>query len=59
MYVSENKNEHGVTHNFQVLDERQLKYILKLAEENIKMPVRKYNGKCYLKIIDKGYINMI
>ena len=28
-----------------------------LAEENFKMPVWKYNGKCYLKVNDKKVID--
>ena len=31
-YWPEKKNEYGVTHNFLVLDGRQLNYIVKLAE---------------------------
>ena len=59
-YLSEKKNEYGTNHMFQVLDERQLKDIFKLAEENIKMPVWKYNEKSYSRINDqKVYQYMI
>ena len=32
-----------------MLDEKQLQYIVKLAEDNLKIPAWKYNDKCYLK----------
>ena len=38
---------------FQVLDEKQMNDIFKLAEENMKNPVWKYEDKCYLKINEK------
>ena len=38
---------------FQVLDEKQMNDILKLAEENMKIPVWKYEDKCFLTINDK------
>ena len=38
---------------FQVLDEKQMNDISKLAEENMKIPVWKYEDKCYLKINEK------
>ena len=43
-----NKNEYGTSQLFQKLDEKQLEYIFKLAEGNLKMPVWKYNDKRYL-----------
>ena len=51
------RNEYGTKQLFQVLDEKQLEDILKLAEENLKMPVWKYNDKCYLKVNDKNVID--
>ena len=38
---------------FHVLGEQQFQYIFKLTEDNLKMPVWKYNDKCYLKANDK------
>ena len=32
------------------MDEKQLEDVSELAEENLKMPVWKYNVKCHLKI---------
>ena len=43
------KNEYGINHNFQTVGERQLNNIFKLAEENMKMPIWRYNGKSYLE----------
>ena len=37
----------------KILDERQLQDIVKLAEENLKMPVWKYNDKWYREIHDQ------
>ena len=51
------RNEYGVTHNFQVLDEKQFQYIFELAEENLKMPVWKYNDKSYFKMKGKNNID--
>ena len=42
-------NEYGYNQFVQVLDENRLQYMFKLAEENMKMPVWKYNDKCYIK----------
>ena len=39
---------------FQVLDGTQVNDIFKFAEENMKIPVRKYEGKCYLNINEKS-----
>ena len=47
------QNEYGTDQFFQVLDEHRLGYIVKLAEENLKMPVWKCNGKCYPQVNDK------
>ena len=44
------KSEYGTNQLCQVLDEKQLQCIIKLAEENLKMPVWKYTDNCYLKI---------
>ncbi len=38
---------------FKYLIEKQMNDIFKLAEENMKIPVWKYEDKCYLKINDK------
>ena len=44
---------------FHVLDERQLKHVFKIADEHLKMPVWKYNDKCYLILDDKKCIHML
>ena len=49
-YLSNKQNAYGENHMFQVLDEKQMNDIFKLAEENMKIPVWKYEDKCYLKI---------
>ena len=41
-YLSKKQNAYGENHMFQVLDEKQMTDILKLAEENMKIPVWKY-----------------
>ena len=33
-----------------MLDDKQLQYIVRVAEYNINMPVWKYNDQCYLKM---------
>ena len=38
---------------FQGLDEKQMNDIFKLAEENMKIPVWKYEDKCYVTINEK------
>ena len=48
------EKDYGTNQLFQALDEKQLGYILKLAEENLKMPVWRYNDKCYPKANDKS-----
>ena len=45
--LSKKENEYGVNHMFQVLDEKQMNDIFKLSEENMKIPVWKYDGECY------------
>lgn len=52
-YLSKKQNAYGENHMFQVLDEKQMNDITKLAEENMKIPVWKYEDKCYLKINEK------
>ena len=52
-YLSKKQNAYGENHMFQVLDEKQMNDIFKLAEENMKIPVWKYEDKCYLKINEK------
>ena len=47
------ENGYGTNQLCQVLDETQLEYICNLAEESLKMPVWKYNEKCYPEIDDK------
>ena len=47
------RNEHGTNQLFQILDEKQLGDIFQLAEENLEMPVWKYNDECYPKVNDK------
>ena len=54
-FLPTKKNEYGTSELFQVLDEKQLQAISKLAEENLKMPVWKYNDECYLKLEIKSY----
>ena len=54
--LSTKKHEYGTNQLVQVLDEQQLGYICKLAEENLNMPVWKYNDKCFLKNNDKRVI---
>ena len=49
------KSEYGTNQLFQVLDEKQLGDICKLAEEDIKMPIWRYNEKCYLRVNDKKW----
>ena len=44
---------------FQVSDERQLTDVFKLAEDNLKISVWKYNDKCYLRNNANKYINML
>ena len=46
-YLSKKQNAYGENHMFQVLDEKQMNDIFKLAEENFKNPLWKYNCKCY------------
>ena len=41
--LSTKRHDYGTTQLFQVLDEKQLEYIFKLAEESIKVPVWKYS----------------
>ena len=50
------KNDHGTNQRPQVLDGNQLEYMFKPAEENLKMPVWKYNEKCFLKANDEQVI---
>ena len=47
------KNGYGTSQLVQVLDERQLKEIINLAETNMKIPIWKYNERHYLRINDK------
>ena len=42
------KKEYGTNQRFQILGEMQYEDIFKLAE-HIKMPVWKYNDKCYMR----------
>ena len=42
-YLSKKQNADGENHMFQVLDEKQMNDIFKLAEENMKIPVWKYD----------------
>ena len=42
-FLSTKRNDYGTGQLLQVLDEKQLGVIFKLAEENLKMPVWKYN----------------
>ena len=44
------KNEYGEHNLFQVLDEKQLHDIYKLAEECLKIQIWNYNDKCYLRV---------
>ena len=44
---------------FQVLYEKQMNDLFKFAEENLKIPVWKYDGKCYLKINEKKFVSIL
>ena len=48
--------KYGTNQLVQALDEQQLEYISKLAE-NLKMPVWKYNEQCHLKVFYKRVID--
>ena len=52
-FLSTKKNEHGTNILFQTLGEQQLQYIFTFAKESIKIPIRKYYEKCYLKANQK------
>ena len=53
-YLSE-KNEYGKNHMFELLDAKPLNELIEMNEKDkgIKIPIWKYNDKCYLKINDK------
>ena len=53
-FLSAKKNDYGENNLFQVFGEKQLQYIFELAEENLKIPVWRYNDKCNLKVNGKG-----
>ena len=50
------KNAYGTFQRFQVLGEKHLQNICKLAEENVKMPIWKYNDKCYPETTDRQVV---
>ena len=54
-YLSEKKNEYGKNHMFELLDAKPLNELIEMNEKDkgIKIPIWKYNDKCYLKINDK------
>ena len=56
--LSKKQNAYGENHMLQVLDEKQMNDIFKLAEENMKIPVWKYEDKCYLKLMKRKFINI-
>ena len=43
---------------FQVLDEKQMNDILKLAEENMEIPVWKYEENVIQKLMKRKFVNI-